>query len=241
MAILAVLLLLWILILGYIYAQEVQYEKFRLKHSNGWEAYVYLGKNGLAFLSLSTLFVATILLLLFIIEYCLSFFDRTLYLDIAYRGLNFSQINSTAIFIIIAIVLISVRVSYTMALIDIRSSEFLDNLKQEHGILNIVARSITENKTVKISLKSRKVYVGFVKSENLDGVSLDNIVILPILSGYRDKDNLRVSFDCNYLSVYEKSDSADIDDFRLVIKMDEVESISLFDSKYYKEFEFNEI
>lgn len=241
MAIFAVLIILLILVLGYNYAQRVQYEKFRLKHSNGWEAYVYLANNGLLFLFIAVLLVIAVLLSCFAIEYFLSLNNLTLYLDIAYKGIKFSEKNPTLICITIAIVLVSFRVSYTMAQLSIRSSDYLDKLKKEHGIFNIVVRSITEDKTVKISLKSGKVYVGFVKSEDLDGTNLDNIVILPMLSGYRDKDKLRISFDCNYMSVYLENSLTELDDFRLSILIDEMESISLFDTEHYRKFEFKEI
>lgn len=241
MAILSVLLILLVLVLGYTYAQLVQYEKFRLKQSQGWEAYVYLAKHGLYFLFLAVLLVVGALFLFFVIEYILSLYNLTLYLDIAYKDISFSEKNPTVILIILAIVLVSFRVSYTMAWVNIRSNEYLDIVKKEDGILNIAIRSMVENKTVKISLKSRKVYVGFIKGEYLNGTDLDNIVILPMLSGYRDKDKLRVSFDCNYMTVYLENNITNLDDFRLVIKMDEVESISLFDVSYYKKFEFEEI
>ena len=104
--------------------------------------------------------------------------------------------------------------------------------------------------SVKISLKSRKVYVGIIQSEQFERVDLDNVVIIPFLSGYRDKDTLRIEFDCNYVAVYEKHVIYDNEfwlddnnlpililasdtmprfkDFRLVIRLDEIESIFLF-------------
>lgn len=247
MAILAVLL---VLILGYIHALAVPYERVKLKRSEGWEAYVYLAKHGLFFLTAAITIVIAALFFCFIIELALAQIDKTLYLNYAYKEINFSEINLNNICVIAAIVVISLFISFKIA-IRKTGQNSLDMLRKEDSMLNVVIESMIESRTIKVSLKSRKVYVGLVQTEQFDRADLDNIVIIPFMSGYRDDSKLRIEFDCNYIKVYQKNQILDVDNlseqqmqnldkFRLVIRMEEVESISLFDANYYEQFEFKE-
>lgn len=249
MAIFAVLL---ILISGYIYAQAVPYERIKLKRSNGWEAYVYLAKHGLSFLFTAVMIVTAVFFLSFVIELFLSIFDRTLYLDIMYRGISFSEKTNTNVVIITIITLLSFRVGVTEARLKSNDNNWLEILRKEDGMLNVIIESMAEHRTVKVSLKSRKIYIGLIQSEQFESTDLENIVIIPYISGYRDKDKLRIFFDCNYITVYinnnmlstnsplNEGHMRNLDRFRLVIRVDEIESISLFDASYYKQFKFNE-
>lgn len=124
-------------------------------------------------------------------------------------------------------------------------------LRSLDAILDIIIYASSEIKPVKISLKSRKVYVGVIVSEQFEHIDADNIVIIPYLSGHREKDTLVVNFDHNYLEVYKKNNNnhqpetdntfaVDMKEFKCVIRLNEVESISLFDFKYYQDFHHEE-
>ena len=103
-------------------------------------------------------------------------------------------------------------------------------------------------KPLRLSLKSRKVYVGLVMEEQFESGDLDYVLIIPLVSGYRDKDTLDIFFDCNYVSVYEKHGLVSEDelseekllklnDFRLAIKASEIESVAFFEFSVLNEFE----
>lgn len=118
------------------------------------------------------------------------------------------------------------------------------------GVLNIVIHAMQKDSFVKVSLKSRKVYIGFVVSEQFNNVDLENIMIIPFLSGYRDKDTLTLITNCNYMPMYEKNQFLDInykvnsdkvDDLKMLIRVDEIETISLFDPLYYEDFEATDV
>ena len=249
----AILVVLLILVLGYRYAESVPYEKVKLKRSDGWEAYVYLAKHGLVFITIAAIIVAAILLIFFGIEYFLSKNDLTLYLDKTYENISLTKKTNNNIGVFAAIVPISFFVCSRVALWK-KSDNWRPILKKEDSILNLVIEAMDEVKEVKVSLTSRKIYVGLIQSEQFESADLDNIVIIPYMSGYRDKDKLRLEFDCNYISVYRKNGlipgeptenlnkkhMENLNSFKLVIRMDEVESISLFDPSYYKQFEVEE-
>ena len=251
----AILLVLLILTLGYTYAASVPSEHNKLKRSDGWESYVYLAKHGLTLLIVTALktLIATIgaSLLLIVSESILAKNGRTIYLNDLFEFLtstNFLEVNTTTILIIVFMGIFVAHECYAKIIKNLENSKHLDQLRKEDSVLNIVIEAMLEYKTVKVSLKSGKIYIGLVQSEQFETLDLDTIVIIPFISGYRD-EKLRIIFDCDYISVYEKNGILpsngldaehlkDLDSFRLAIKMDEVESISLFSAKYYQQFKF---
>lgn len=100
--------------------------------------------------------------------------------------------------------------------------------------------------TVLITLGSRKVYVGLVNDIPIESGDVEHFTILPILSGYRDKDTLTVNFTTNYYLHYERNlDSAGnplngsgacFDDFIEMITVSEIDHLGSFDIDTYKQF-----
>lgn len=233
---------MFVLVLGYHYTSNYSPEKVLLKRSSGWEAYVHLAKFGLKFLYKGALFSICLIILeklLSMIVECL--FDKPI--NILCSPLNFASIDLYPIY------LIWILLSFLLADIESQGKnekieEKYDELSRINGLLSIVIQSVKTSSLVKISLKSKKVYVGLVDSEQFESADLDNIVVVPFKSGYRNKDTLEIIFDCDYLEVYEKkginfdsSDLSDLKKFRCSIRVSEIESISLFDSSYYSEFQ----
>lgn len=78
-------------------------------------------------------------------------------------------------------------------------------LVEQGGIFEqLVERAMSNSRTVLITLKSGKVYVGFVISSIEPGSKEKNIHILPTKSGYRESDKHRVVFTTNYARVYQE-------------------------------------
>ncbi|MNP28323.1 hypothetical protein D3C76_1212820 [compost metagenome] len=96
-----------------------------------------------------------------------------------------------------------------------------------------------------LTLKSRKVYIGFIKQFAHEQVALgdEDIVIIPLISGYRDKDTLRFYESHSYVTFYDEhnigpdSTPLCLDHFRVVIPREQIESVSLFDPKTYVAFQ----
>lgn len=105
-----------------------------------------------------------------------------------------------------------------------------------------------EQTPVKISLKSKKVYVGIVYREQFEQLNFDNLAIIPMISSYRDKDTPIVTFDCNYSEVYKKHQIIDklkdfselekicLSDFLISIRSAEIKTISFFNIDMFDEF-----
>lgn len=82
------------------------------------------------------------------------------------------------------------------------------------------------------TLSSRKIYVGLVTCPALENGLSEHLEILPLLSGYRDKDDLTINITTNYHQHYLDSgvisgmSRLNIQDFRVLLPKDEVETIS---------------
>ncbi|VTQ59413.1 Uncharacterised protein [Campylobacter jejuni] len=86
--------------------------------------------------------------------------------------------------------------------------------------------------SVMLSLSDRKIYVGKIASmgEPSETQGPDQeIEVIPLMSGYRDKDTLNVKFTTHYNLLDE--------DVILIIKQDEIISATLFSFDHYEKFE----
>ena len=96
------------------------------------------------------------------------------------------------------------------------------------GLSSLLHDAAMREFPVSVTLENRKTYVGFViVAPNLDP-SDQYVQILPLLSGYRDKDDLRLRLTNNYSEVYE-SGGVDPSDFIVVLRVENIRMASLYD------------
>lgn len=242
-----ILVVLW---LGYLKSTSTPFGKALLRRSQGWEAYAHLAKNGIELLFygvLLTVVSAVALYFLVTVVHIPSLvldFDTSFYNPINHF-LTFNVFRGVKVFELSIIFF-----SYIYYLGKVRSGKDESNwkvyFKNQDAILNVILEAAESQTPLRISLKSRKVYIGIIESEQFERADLDNIVIIPYLSGHRDKDTLEMVIDHNYSSVYEKNNILDdnfedLSRFRVVIRLNEVESLSLFDAAYYADFYADEL
>lgn len=248
----AIILVLCILVLGYYHIERVPLEKAKLKRGNNWEAYVILAKHGLFYLILGLYaFLSLFILLLFII-FLGSSIIQLLGFDVSIRksiGFFLRAIDNPVLmpWVLLSLSMFGGIIS-SKHFVETYHLNKLSSLKNQDGFLNIVLEAMEKSIPIKVSLKSKKVYVGAVYNEQFEQMDFDNLVIVPYLSGYRNKDTLKITFDCNYSDIYNKyglSGLQEIDeiqsdyqfsDFRLNIRVNEIESISLFYQEIFDDF-----
>ncbi|WP_426767591.1 hypothetical protein [Erwinia aphidicola] len=111
----------------------------------------------------------------------------------------------------------------------------LKELLSDGSLGQLFFDSATKDKPVLVSLKSRKVYVGTVnmisEPNEKQGPNLE-VSINPIMSGYREKDNLRVLFSNDY------SELKGIDT-SVIFPMSEVAQASWFDMDTHEKVDNN--
>jgi len=104
----------------------------------------------------------------------------------------------------------------------------------------IILNSFKHRTMVLISLKSDKVYIGWVKELPIPSIS-NHIRIIPAISGFRNNSK-EVEFTTHYLSVYaDFVNNGHVNrvqdlNFDVVINLSEVVSVGNFDLEMYQKF-----
>jgi hypothetical protein len=247
--------LMIILISGYFFIDSHLKFKYNFSKSKGWETYFQVALFGFGFFLLSAIILAIISII--IISACIAytyyqykeveivFYLASKLLHLQILGLSFPLLLILAGTMIISIIF-SIITDSSLKKPEIRKQMF-KSIADCNSIENILYESIESKSSllVSISMKSRKVYVGMVQEARIDNMDKDNIVIIPILSGYRDKDTLSFIEDVNYAKHFsdEKitfdSKPLSLNQYRHVIPTEQIESISLFNSENYNKFKKN--
>lgn len=110
------------------------------------------------------------------------------------------------------------------------------------GIELILLSALEDAKLVSITLKSRKVYIGFVSQNFFNPwAGVKSITVIPVYSGYRDPGDFHIEFTTSYDAVIRYSvenDDIDLDisDFQTGIPITEIVSVNIFDPRVYEKF-----
>lgn len=97
--------------------------------------------------------------------------------------------------------------------------------------------SLVDRKSVLVTLQNKKVYVGIVNGlgePNEKEEPNQYISILPIISGYRDKDTLKVILENEYKGLNDVDTS-------VIFPLEEISQVSWFDMSVHKTVESNKI
>lgn len=107
--------------------------------------------------------------------------------------------------------------------------------RHDNGFLKLFNRAALESRMVSVTLSSRKVYIGFVLSTPNLSPQEQFLGVLPVVSGYRDKDTQDLVITTNYGPAL----SAGIlppSDFEVTFPLASIEIASFFDPKAYPLF-----
>ncbi|MGL1666435.1 hypothetical protein ACSTJP_12355 [Vibrio parahaemolyticus] len=139
--------------------------------------------------------------------------------------------------------------SYTVAWIKsrkynvdrVRQLNMLQHVVRENPLESFITKATLsfvnddeDSQVVCITLSSRKVYIGFcVGGNNVLHGNLEHVGIIPIRSGFRDKDDLSLVITNNYES-YFLEQSVNIGEFIILIPTSEITSYQNFDLVAYE-------
>ena len=104
----------------------------------------------------------------------------------------------------------------------------------------MVDEALTLNRPVEITLTSRKIYIGFPLRRTFQARDhAGDLVLVPLSSGYRDKDTLALKRTINYAPVISRQleKGKRLTDFRIAVPMAEIQSARLFDRATYRDFQ----
>ncbi|RWR02305.1 hypothetical protein ED28_07960 [[Pantoea] beijingensis] len=108
-------------------------------------------------------------------------------------------------------------------------------LTRANGVEGLLYQCMEEGELAWITLKSRRIYIGMIHTASFDNTSANNVVVIPMLSGYRSSKSLELCIEHNYSAWYAEhgitltSEPKSAMMFRKVILLDQIESLSLFD------------
>lgn len=248
----ATVLLAVILVSGFIYVNLSLSTRYRYKRSEGWDAYFFVAAWGIGFFLAGGLitFILNVTggfrLLAHIFHITTESFDGILSTarNKAQRIYEIKQI---------AWIVISILMSAILGLINKQRTKRGD--RRWDVLAKIVGHNFHEAMLVEASarqfpiiatLSSRKFYVGLITCPALEHGQSEYLEMLPLLSGYRNKDDLTIHITTNYYQHYADSNNpngspgVNLSDFRIVIPKDELETMSFFDIDAYKKFKENE-
>ncbi|MFV2056883.1 MAG: hypothetical protein ACC707_10470 [Thiohalomonadales bacterium] len=117
----------------------------------------------------------------------------------------------------------------------------------------LVLRALRKLMPICVSMSNGKIYVGYVISTIDPAVERTALRILPLLSGYRDKDTNIMHFNTSYHEIYEQINDDDdlfenndlshleVSDFEKVLPFNDIQSSHLFDIVAYQYFTLHDI
>lgn len=115
----------------------------------------------------------------------------------------------------------------------------------KHAIKNndfekLIARSVYNNFPILFTLDSGKIYVGWAVSLPNPVQERKSVRILPLISGYRDKETQKVNFTVDYYPILKdisesEGSHVEFEDFEVVIPAGQLSSCHLFDLYMYNE------
>lgn len=106
----------------------------------------------------------------------------------------------------------------------------------------LLLRAMETNMPISVTLGHGKVYVGYVTGSIEPGEKREMLRILPLVSGYRDGDAMKLKFTTWYVSVYQQFNDQKLSHlrpelFEIVLPLSEVKSVNLFDIHAYNAFQ----
>ena len=108
----------------------------------------------------------------------------------------------------------------------------------------VISESLDRQKPVELSLKNGKSYIGFALGRKIAAFGESDIALIPMRSGYRDKDTHDLVLTTDYISAIRKCLDEELiipdlryEDFRIVIPMSEIRSVRIFHPEVYERFQ----
>ncbi|ARF48164.1 MULTISPECIES: hypothetical protein [Pantoea] len=231
-----------LMVSGYWYTSRDLSSRFKMRRTSGWDVYFLVALYGCIFVLQGVFATAFIWFVLFII----SSVSNALYifpgdhLQLQMKFMNWSFLGIQApvvIMLTFAILFCLYRSNWAgSARLNVSGRKDLyQKLSRSNGVEQMLFQCMEEGELAWITLKSRRIYIGMVHAATFEYESTANIVLIPMLSGYRDSHTLKLAVEHNYSSWYAEhgitldSEPKNAMAFRKVIMLDQIESFSLFD------------
>lgn len=223
------------LLAGYIYIRGKPKERFFCQTETGYQYIIRCIAYGTFFIICSSIFL-----------HILSFSENFSILNSLLKQLS-TIIERYTSFMIAESYLLALGISFLVYIYYYKKetvedrTEIIRDLLQEKGSeieTMLFENVISENyEPILISLKSRKVYVGYVLAFPLGGRSFPDsmsIEFLPEKSGHRNVNDLKLKIDHDYITFW-KDNRTNSGPIKVSINLEDIESVSPWNEKLYME------
>lgn len=233
-----------LMVCGYWYTSRDLTTRFKIKRSFGWDVYFLVALYGCIFVLQGV--IATGLIWLVLLGFsalmnALPQFDGGLYHHWQMEFMTWSFLGIQApvvIMLAFAVVFCIYRSNWSGSarLNSGNRKKLYKNLSRANGVEGLLFQCMDEGELAWVTLKSRRIYIGMVHTASYENTSTSNLVLIPMLSGYRDGKTLNLCIEHNYAKWYAEhnitldSEPKSAMAFRKVIMLDQIESLSLFDA-----------
>ncbi len=233
-----------LMVCGYWYTSRDLSTRFKFKRTFGWDVYFLVALYGCIFVLQGLFATALIWLGLLIASAILnatsySLADHYHHMQMDFMNWSFLGIQAPVVIMLTLAVLFCLYRSNWAGSARLNSSgrkELYKRLTHANGVEGLLFQCMEEGNLAWITLKSRRIYIGMVHTASFDNSATANVVLIPMLSGYREGKTLDLSIEHNYSAWYDEheitldSSPRSAMDFRKVIMVEQIESLSLFDA-----------
>ncbi len=232
-----------LMVSGYWYTSRDLSTRFKLRRSFGWDVYFLVALYGCIFMLQGIIATALVWLLLLFSSLGMDALPQWFgyeehRLQVTFMNWSFLGIQAPVV------IMLAFATLFCLYRSNWAGSARLDGngrrqlykfLTRGNGVEGLLYQCMETGQLAWITLKSQRVYIGMIHGATLDDTEVRNIELIPMLSGHRDRHSHQLNIENNYSAWYAKHDiNLDTEpqsalDFRKVILLDEVESLSLFD------------
>lgn len=227
-----------LMVCGYWYSSHDLSTRFKFKRSFGWDVYFLVALYGCVFVLQGMLATAVLWLVLLACSLVTNalpgiFGPEYHHWHMTFMNWTFLGIQAPVVIMLaFAVVFCLWRSNWSPAarLDTSGRRELYKHLSRANGVEGLVYQCMEKGDLAWITLTSQRIYIGMIHTATFDSADANNIVLIPMLSGYRDRETLDLHVEHNYSAWYADHD---IDvraavDFRKVLLLSQVESLSLF-------------
>lgn len=109
--------------------------------------------------------------------------------------------------------------------------------KKNDNLALLLTRALVKRIPVAISLKSGKVYIGYITREPETFThEMKYTQILPVLSGYRETNTKELKITTNYAATLKKLDFKPQNPYDIIIPIEEIETVRFHDNYLFQGF-----
>ncbi|MBC0852643.1 hypothetical protein [Pantoea stewartii] len=240
-----------VLVCGYHYTKCHLPSRYKQNKAVGWNAYFDVALKGSEFLFSGILIAALITVVIYLFMFFLNIpaylFNIYLPFTFAYefskiRVFGLSSFSALAIAFTIIVSIGKASEATKNHKNPEKRIEMFREIAKHSAVESVLLESIESGLLLLVTLKSRKVYVGMIDEARLDQLDTSTLVLIPLMSGYRDKDTLTFNVEHNYVDYYINngidltSEPLSVYQFRHVLPFEQIESFSLFNINTYENF-----